>query len=89
MTPSTHLIRTVFNINAVEYQTGPIHESDNHIFAEILGGGSGPPDPPPLWIRTWIYKEIIQQKTLKKKLDLNLDLDLIYMSKIWIEAKLT
>ena len=43
---SIHLIRIVFNINAVQYQTGPIHESDNHIFAKIPGGGSGPPDPP-------------------------------------------
>ena len=35
---SIHLIRIVFNINAVQYQTGPIHESDNHIFAKIPGG---------------------------------------------------
>ena len=38
MTPSTHVIRIVFNINAVQYQTGPIHESDDHIFAKIPGG---------------------------------------------------
>ena len=45
---SIHLIRIVFNINAAQYQTGPIHESDNHIFAKIPGGGGGPdpPDPP-------------------------------------------
>ena len=38
----------VFNINAGQYQTGPIHESDNHIFAKFGGGGGGggPPDPP-------------------------------------------
>ena len=34
-----NLIRIVFNINAVQYQTSPIHESDNHIFAIIPGGG--------------------------------------------------
>ena len=43
---SIHLIRIVFNINDVQYQTGPIHESDNHIFAKIPGVG-GSPDPPP------------------------------------------
>ena len=35
MTPSTHLIRIVFNINLVQYQTGLIRESDKHIFAKI------------------------------------------------------
>ena len=38
-------------VNAVQYQTGPIHESDNHIFAKIPERGGGvrhtphPPDP--------------------------------------------
>ena len=41
MTPSTHLIRILFNINAVQYQAGPIHESDKHIFAKFPGGGGG------------------------------------------------
>ena len=46
---------TVVYINAVQYQTCPNHESDNHFFAKIPGGGgggeggSGPPVPP-LWI---------------------------------------
>ena len=49
----------VVYINAVQYQTCPNHESDNHFFAKIPGGGggcSGPPVPPldpPL--RMYIY----------------------------------
>ena len=41
---------TVVYINAVHYQTCPNHESDNHFFAKIPGGGGGGPDPrsPPL-----------------------------------------
>ena len=38
---ASDLIRIVFNINAVNDQTGPIHESDNHIFAKIPGGWGG------------------------------------------------
>ena len=39
---------TVVYINAVQYQTCPNHESDNHFFAKIPGGGGegGVPDPP-------------------------------------------
>ena len=37
---------TVVYINAVQYQTCPNHESDNHFFAKIPGGGSRPPVPP-------------------------------------------
>ena len=36
---------TVVYINAVQYQTCPNHESDNHFFAKIPGGGSRPPVP--------------------------------------------
>ena len=38
---------TVVYINAVQYQTCPNHESDNHFFAKIPGGGldPGPPFP--------------------------------------------
>ena len=32
---------TVVYINAVQYQTCPNHESDNHFFAKIPGGGGG------------------------------------------------
>ena len=38
---------TVVYINAVQYQTCPNHESDNHFFAKIPGGGPDPPCPPP------------------------------------------
>ena len=37
---------TVVYINAVQYQTCPNHESDNHFFAKIPGGGPDPPVPP-------------------------------------------
>ena len=40
---------TVVYINAVQYQTCPNHESDNHFFAKIPGGVRTP--GPPLWIR--------------------------------------
>ena len=40
---------TVVYINAVQYQTCPNHESDNHFFAKIPGGVPTP--GPPLWIR--------------------------------------
>ena len=43
---------TVVYINAVQYQTCPNHESDNHFFAKIPGGGVRTPGPP-LWIRPW------------------------------------
>ena len=42
---------TVVYINAVQYQTCPNHESDNHFFAKIPGGVRTP--GPPLWIRPW------------------------------------
>ena len=38
---------TVVYINAVQYQTCPNHESDNHFFAKIPGGVRTP-GPPPL-----------------------------------------
>ena len=38
---------TVVYIN-VQYQTCPNHESDNHFFAKIPGGGPDPPRSPPL-----------------------------------------
>ena len=37
---------TVVYINAVQYQTCPNHESDNHFFAKIPGGGPDPRSPP-------------------------------------------
>ena len=43
---------TVVYINAVQYQTCPNHESDNHFFAKIPGGVRTPGHP--LWIRPWV-----------------------------------
>ena len=37
---------TVVYINAVQYQTCPNHESDNHFFAKIPGGVRTPRSPP-------------------------------------------
>ena len=34
-------------MNAVKYQTCPNHESDNHFFAKIPGGGGPDPRSPP------------------------------------------
>ena len=45
---------TVVYINAVQYQTCPNHESDNHFFAKIPGGVRTP--GPPLWIRPCFTK---------------------------------
>ena len=68
MTPSTHLFKIVFNINAVQYETGPTHEPDNHIFAKIPGGVWTP--GPPLWIRAcfgYVLIFIMREKIIDKQ----------------------
>ena len=53
-----NFIRIVFNINAVQYQTSPIHKSDKHIFAKIAGGGFWTPPPTPPRIRRIVTQRI-------------------------------
>ena len=49
---------TVVYINAVQYQTCPNHESDNHFFAKIPGGVPTPGPPSGSALVTNLNKQI-------------------------------
>ena len=79
---------TVVYINAVQYQTCPNHESDNHFFAKIPGGVRTP-GPPPLDPPLVIYNVAYLFKSINHKTELlNYSRSEVYLF-AWIIKSLT